>query len=332
MIAETVAAVMFVGVIAYAIFGGADYGAGVWDLFAGFGERGAAVRRQIDRSIGPVWEANHVWLIFVLVMLWSAFPRAFSAIMSTLFVPWSIVGLGIVFRGGAFVFRKSSDSYEQARLHGIVFAGASLVTPFFLGTIAGAVASGQVPIDDTGDRWESWTGPLSLIGGGLAVLVTAFAAAVLLAGDADVRGDGELADWFRRRALVAAVVTGAAALAAAITIETTAESESLASGLHGRAAPLIVLSAAGGALTIWGLLRRRFAIARVAAVVAVGSVVAGWGVAQYPDLLVDVATIDEVAGAPSTLRSLLVVSVAAALIVVPALAWLFRLASKPRWN
>jgi cytochrome d ubiquinol oxidase subunit II len=328
--ADLVAAAMFAGVVAYALFGGADYGAGVWDLTAGRSDLAARARRQIDRSIGPVWEANHVWLIFVIVMLWTGFPRAFSAIMTTLAVPWSLAGLGIVFRGGAFVFRKSSATYRQAQLHGAVFAASSVLTPFFLGAIAGAIASGRVPIDGSGDPLTSWTGPLSIVGGVLAVLVTAFLAAVLLTVDADRRGDAELSEWFRRRALVAAVVTGGAALAAAGTIEATAPS--LADGLHGAGAPLLVVSAVAGIATAAALARRRLAIARATAFVAVASVVTGWGVAQYPDVLVDVATIEDVAGAPVTMRMLLLVVLAAAVIVLPALVWLLRLVDQPRWK
>ena len=335
MVAEAVAVVTFVGVIASAVFGGADYGAGIWDLAAGTGERGARIRRQIDRSIGPVWEANHVWLIFVIVMIWSAFPRVFATLMTTLAVPWSLVGLGIVFRGGAFVFRKSSPSFAQARLHGVVFAGASLATPFFLGTIAGAIAGGRVPLDG-GDQWTSWTGPLSIVGGVLAVLVTVFAAGVLLTADAatadpaDLHGGREITEWFRIRSLVVAVVTGAAAIAAAVTIELTADS--LRDGLHGRAAPLIAASAIAGAVTIHGLRQRRYLQARIGAVAAVAAVVAGWGVAQYPDVLVDHATIDEVAGADATLTGLLIVAGVASITVLPALVWLLRLASRPSWN
>lgn len=330
MSAELVAAAMFAGVIAYALFGGADYGAGVWDLTAGRDDTAARVRRQIDRSIGPVWEANHVWLIFVIVMLWTGFPRAFSAIMTTLAVPWSLAGLGIVFRGGAFVFRKASPTYRQAQLHGAVFAASSVVTPFFLGTIAGAIASGRVPVDGGGDPLTSWTGPLSLVGGVLAVLVTAFLAAVLLTVDADRGGDADLSEWFRRRALVAAAVTGAAAVAAAATIETTAPS--LADGLHGAGAPLVATSVLAGIGTTVALLQRRLSFARIGAFVAVSSVVAGWGVAQYPDVLVDAATIDDVAGAPATMRMLLVVVASACVFVLPALVWLLRLVDQPRWK
>ena len=192
-IAEFAAALLFLGVVAYAILGGADFGSGVWDLLAGDAREGAHLRSQIDRSIGPVWEANHVWLIYVLVFLWTGFPTAFGAIMTTLFVPWLIVGLGIVLRGGAFAFRKFSSTVREAQLHGIVFAISSVVTPFFLGMIAGAIASGRVPADGQGDIWRSWTGPTSWVGGALAVLTVAFLAATFLAADADRGGRHELA-------------------------------------------------------------------------------------------------------------------------------------------
>ena len=149
-------------VVAYAILGGADFGSGVWDLLAGGAREGAHLRSQIDRSIGPVWEANHVWLIYVLVFLWTGFPTAFGAIMSTLFVPWLLVGLGIVLRGGAFAFRKFSSSIREAQLHGVVFATSSVITPFFLGMIAGAIASGRVPADGTGDVVSGTAADLAL--------------------------------------------------------------------------------------------------------------------------------------------------------------------------
>ena len=327
--ADAVAAILFAGVVVYAVFGGADYGCGLWDLTAGGVERGGRMRAQIDRSIGPVWEANHVWLIFVLVLLWSGFPRAFAAIMTTLAVPFALVGLGVVFRGGAFVFRKSSATPRQARLHGAVFALASVVTPFFLGTIAGAVAGGRVPLDG-GDPLRSWTGPLSLVGGALAVLACSFLAATLLASDADKAGDSELAAAFGRRALLSGTATGAVALGAALAIERAAPT--LAGGLHGRAAPLIALSGLGGLAALVDLRAGRWARARLGAFVAVGAVVIGWGVAQYPAMLVDVADIDELAGARATLVALVAVFVLAALVVVPALVWLYILVERPAWN
>ncbi len=329
-LSDVVAALLFVGVVAYAIFGGADFGSGVWDLTAGDAKQGAHVRAQIDRSIGPVWEANHVWLIYVLVFLWSAFPTAFAAIMNTLFVPWLLVGLGIVLRGGAFAFRKFSSTLREAQIHGAVFAASSLITPFFLGMIAGAIASGRVPLDERGDVWASWTGQTSWIGGALAVLTCTYLAGTFLAADAARSGNTRLADEIGGKALIAGLVTGVAALAAAVTLELDAES--LASGLHGRGLPLIVVSAVAGAFSVWRLRQRRWDRARVGAVIAVAAIVIGWGVGQYPDVLVDHAEIDEVIGARSTQWGLLIVFGFAAVTAVPALLWLFVLVNQDEWH
>jgi cytochrome d ubiquinol oxidase subunit II len=326
---DVVSVLLFVGVVAYAVFGGADFGSGVVDLLAGGDRAGAHVRAQIDRSIGPVWEANHVWLVYVLVFLWTAFPTAFGAIMTTLFVPWMLVGLGIVLRGGAFAFRKFSSSLTEARLHGIVFASSSLITPFFLGMIAGAVASGRVPADGTGDLWTSWTGPTSWIGGTLAVLTCTYLASTFLAADAARAGDEDLALRIGERTWWWGLATGAAAITAAVTLEIDAPT--LASGLHGRGVPLVAVSAVAGTVSLWRLRQRRWARARVGAVVAVAAIVIGWGVAQYPDLLVDELTLEEAAGARPTLVALIVVFGLAAVTAVPALVWLFVLVNQPEW-
>lgn len=329
-LADLIAALMFVGVVAYALFGGADFGSGVWDLLAGDAREGAHVRAQIDRSIGPVWEANHVWLIYVLVFMWTAFPTAFAAIMTTLEVPFALVGFGIVLRGGAFAFRKFSSSVFEARLHGIVFATSSVITPFFLGMIAGAIASGRVPAGGNGDAWTSWTGPTSWVGGLLAVLTCAFLAGTFLAADAERAGNHRLATEMGRRTLAAGALTGAVALAAAVTLEVDAAS--LASGLHGRGLALIVVSAIAGSISLLRLRQRRWARARIGAVVAVAAIVIGWGVGQYPDVLVDELTIDEAVGARSTQIGLVVVFAIAAVTAVPALAWLYVLVNTPAWN
>ena len=328
-LSDVIAALMFLGVVAYAVFGGADFGTGVWDLTAGNAEEGSALRSQIDRSLGPVWEANHVWLIYVFVFLWTAFPTAFVAIMNTLFIPWMLVALGIVLRGGAFAFRKFSTSYREAQLHGIVFAASSIITPFFLGMIAGAIASGRVPLDSSGDVWASWTGPTSWVGGTLAVLTCSFLAGTFLAADAARSGHTDIAARVGRRALWVGVVTGGVAIIAAITLELDAES--LAEGLHGRGLPLVIISAVAGGLSVWRLFQQRWDRARVGAVIAVASIVIGWGVGQYPDLLVDQAEISEVIGARSTQVGLLIVFGLAAVTAVPALAWLYVLVNGKRW-
>ncbi|MFW2334970.1 cytochrome d ubiquinol oxidase subunit II [Ilumatobacter sp.] len=327
---DAAAALLFVGVVAYAILGGADFGSGVWDLLAGDARQGAHLRSQIDRSIGPVWEANHVWLIYILVFLWTGFPTAFGAIMTTLFVPWLLVGLGIVLRGGAFAFRKFSSTVREARLHGAVFAVSSVLTPFVLGMIAGAIASGRVPAEGTGDVWSSWTGPTSWVGGLLAVMTVSFLAATFLAADADRGGRHELADTLGTNALWCGILTGPAALAATVAIELDAET--LADGLHSRGLPLVGLSAAGGMASLVLLKQRRWALARLTAVVAVASIVIGWGVAQYDWMLVDELTIAEAAGARPTLIGLIIVFGFAAITAVPAMLWLFVLVNQDDWQ
>lgn len=328
-LSDVVAALMFLGVVAYALFGGADFGTGVWDLTAGTGESGSHLRAQIDRSLGPVWEANHVWLIYVLVFMWTAFPTAFVAIMNTLFIPWMLVALGIVLRGGAFAFRKFSTGYREAQLHGVVFAASSVITPFFLGMIAGAIASGRVPLDEPGHVWSSWTGPTSWVGGTLAVLTCSFLAGTFLAADAARSGHTEVAEAVGRRAWWVGLVTGVAAIVAAVTLELDAQS--LASGLHGRGLPLILVSAVAGAISLYRLYQRRWARARVGAVIAVGAIVVGWGVGQYPDILVDHAEIADVIGARATQIGLLIVFALAAVTAVPALVWLYVLVNGKRW-
>lgn len=326
VVTDLVAASLFLGVLAYAIFAGADFGTGVWDLTAGDAERGGPMRALIDRAIGPVWEANHVWLIFVLVFLWTGFPAPFASVMETLFVPFSLAGAGIVARGSAFAFRKMAPTVAQARLYGALFALSSVVTPFLFGTIAGAIASGRVPIDGRGDRWSSWTGPTSLVGGALAVVTCAFLAAVFLTAEAARGEDPSLVERCRRQSLVAGVVAGVVALAGVLPLRNDAPT--LFDGLTGRALPLVVLSAVAGAAALAALVVRRFDLARLAAVLAVGAVVLGWGVGQWPWLLVDQVEVEEAAGASTTMWALLATVGLMAVVVVPALAYLYWLTQR----
>jgi len=321
---------MFAGVVAYAVLGGADFGSGFYDLTAGGATRGAELRTQVDHSIGPVWEANHVWLIYVLVTWWTAFPQAFAAAMSTLILPLLLALLGIVLRGAGFAFRKYSATLSQARLYGALFAGSSLIAPFFLGTAAGAIASGRVPAAGQGDLWSSWLNTTSLLVGVIAVATCAFLAGTFLTADALRAGRVELVEALRRRTIVVGAVTGTLVLVALVPI--ARDAPTLAEGLTGPAAPLIVTSILGGVATLTLLLRHRPGPARFSAVVAVASVTIGWGVAQYPWLLVDEVTISEAAGAPATLQALLVVAALAALVVLPPLTYLFRLTQTQSWT
>jgi cytochrome d ubiquinol oxidase subunit II len=321
--ADAVAGVLWLGATLYAVLGGADFGAGVWDLLAGGAERGQRPRALVDRAITPVWEANHVWLIFCLVALWTGFPAAFADVMSTLFVPLSLAALGIVLRGAAFAFRKTVQRLAGRRLLGATFALSSLLTPFFMGTAAGAIASGRVP----GDRLDSWLNGTSLVVGALFVATSAYLAAVFLVHDARRAGDPGLERYFARRALAAAAAAGALAAAALVALH--ADARFLFDGLvSGAGLPFAVASAACGAAALAQLARGRTRGTRPLAVAAVAAVVWGWGAAQHPDLLPGALTVEQAAAPSATLTALLVVFGAAALLVAPALALLFSLHQK----
>jgi cytochrome d ubiquinol oxidase subunit II len=322
------AVVLFVGVLAYSVLAGADFGAGFWDLTAGGAERGREPRHLIDASLAPVWEANHVWLIFVLVMLWTGFPTAFAAITTTLYVPLGLAALGIVLRGSGFAFRKVMVRTDQQRVTGAAFAASSVVTPFFLGTVAGGIASGRVPTAGHGDGLSSWVNPTSLLGGVLAVLACAFLAAVFLTAEARRRDEHDLEAWFRRRALVAAVVTGVVALAGIAVLR--ADSPRLFHNLLGRGLPLVLLSALCGLASVVLIRRAAPRVLQALAVTAVAAVVAGWGVAQYPFMLGTHLTIAAAAAPTATLVALTVVAVVAALLVGPSMGLLFVLAQRGR--
>ena len=322
--AEAVLTIMWVGLTAYALLGGADFGAGFWDLLAGGTARGRSPRRLIEHSIGPVWEANHVWLIFVLVVLWTSFPPAFAAIASTLYIPLTLAALGIIARGAAFAFRHSVDQLALQRLFGASFAFSSVTTPLFLGAIAGAVASGRVPPGiATGDVITSWLNPTSILGGVIAVGACAFLAAVYLCADAERHSDRELVEYFRTRAIVTAVLIGVIALGGIAVLH--ADAPQLFDGLISRGLPLIVTSAAAGIGSILLLARKRFGLARVAAALAVTAVIWGWGAAQYPYLLQPELTVQAAAAPGTTLRAMLISLVVGAILLVPSLAFLFTL-------
>ena len=328
--AVLVAAAMFVGVLAYALFGGADFGSGFYDLTAGSGWRGAELRTLIDHSIGPVWEANHVWLIYILVMWWTGFPTAFAAAMTTLFIPMMLALAGIVLRGAGFAFRKYAETYTQARLFGVIFAGSSLITPFFLGAVAGAIASGRVPAGGYGDPIRSWLNPTSVVGGCLAVATCAFLAGAFLTADAARGCSTALADQLRVRTLAVGVIAGLVVFAGLFPI--LRDAPTLSHGLRDRALPLLALAAIAGTATLVLIYRRRYRTARVFAVAAVATVVTGWGVGQFPWILVDGLTINEAAGAPATLAGLLVVIALAVVLVLPALTYLLWLTQSERWS
>jgi cytochrome d ubiquinol oxidase subunit II len=320
VLVDTALAVMWIGLTCYALFAGADFGAGVWDLFAGGPSRGARQRRVIEHSIGPIWEANHVWLIFVIVLLWACFSPVFAAVMSTLYVPLTLAALGIIARGAAFAFRKVSTELWQQRLFGASFALSSLLTPFFLGAVAGGVASGRVPAGlAEGDVITSWLNPTSALGGVLAVLTCAHLAAVYLCADVAREGDTELARAFARRAITTGLACGAVALAGIAVLH--ADAPELFHGLTHRALPLVVLSAVSGVAGLVLLATRHYLTARVTAALAVAAILWSWGAAQYPSMLVGSLTAPQAASHPSVLSPCLISLACGAALLLPSL-WL----------
>jgi cytochrome d ubiquinol oxidase subunit II len=323
------AAILFTGVLLYAVFGGADFGAGFWDLTAGGAERGRKPRALIDHSIGPVWEANHVWLIFCLVVAWTAFPAAFAAVMTSLYVPLGLAALGIVLRGSAFAFRKALVRTEQQRATGATFALSSVITPFFLGTVAGGIASGRVPEPGGTDPLSSWLTPTSALAGCFAVAICAYLSGVFLTGEARLQGDPDLEGWFRRRSILIAGAAGAVATAGIAVVRADAPHlfEQL---LGGPGLPFVVLSGVAGLAALFGLTRANPLVLRVLAVATVSFVVIGWGAAQYPYLLGDHLTISEAAAPDSTLRAVVAVFFVAGVLCLPSLGVLYLLQQRGR--
>jgi cytochrome d ubiquinol oxidase subunit II len=318
--------VLLLSLVAYAVFGGADFGAGFWDLTAGGPERGARARSVIERAIGPVWEANHVWLIFIFVLTWTAFPEAYASITLTLFVPLTIAALGIVLRGASFAFRKAVVALRFRRAFGGAFALSSVLVPYCMGAIAGGIASGRVPAGGkAGDPVDSWVNPTSIFAGVLAVAVTGYLAAVYLVWDAR-RLDEDMVDYFRRRAVVAAVVAAVTVVVGLFVLH--ADARYVFEGLTSRALPLVVLSAVCGAVALGLLVRDSARGARVAAAGAAAGVIGGWGVAQWPYLLPESLTVSAAAGPSGTMAALLVAVALAVLIVLPGLTLLYVLDRK----
>jgi len=323
-LAEAPIVLMLVGLAAYAVLGGADFGAGFWQLLGGRGERDRELREHAHHAMGPVWEANHVWLIFVLVVCWTAYPVAFGSITSTLAIPLFIGGIGIILRGTAYAMRSGAASPREERRIEIGFACSSILTPFALGAVIGGIASGRVPVGNAeGDLVTSWLNPTSIALGFIAIATSAYLAAVYLAADAVRVGKPELEEAFRKRALGMAVVAGAAAIVGLAVVRNDAPRiwDGLTSG-SGLVA--VILSALAGAATIAFVAGRRYGPARVTAATAVGAIVAGWGLAQRPQFLPGL-TIEQAAAGRSVLIATLVALGLGALILLPSLGLLYSL-------
>lgn len=322
-----VAGVGLLAVIAYAVLAGADFGGGVWDLFAR-GPRREQQRDAIAHAMGPVWEANHVWLIFVIVILFTAFPTAFAALSIGLYLPFHLVLLGIIMRGVAFVFRSYSPQSGRGLLRigqrrwGAIFGVASVVTPVLLGMCLGAISTGGLRVSDGEVEVASvppWLEPLAVMIGLLALGICAYLAAVYLATEAK----GALREDFRRRALLAGTVV--VALSVILLPLLIFSAPHLWAGLLSlRALPILVVGVGAALLSGWALLVRRFGLARVASVVQVACLLAGWGAAQYPYLIYPDVTLADAAAGPATLRFVLYSLPFGMALLLPSLWLLFR--------
>lgn len=315
---EAVAGVIVIALIVYALTGGADFGGGILDI-AARGPRAREQRQAIEAAIAPIWEANHVWLILVLVLLFVGFPEAFAVISTWLFVPIMLLVFGIVIRGAAFTFR-TYDVHEDGvqRRWGRVFSSASVLAPLMLGVVVGSLARGDAGPADRG--WFSWISPFPLVTGIFAVSLFAFLAAVYLT----VETTGELQEDFRRRALWAGVAVFA--LAAVTGLASSVEAPLVFAGLTRRwfSLPLqgaTALAATGAFAALW---TRRFRLARLAAALQVALIVLGWAASQHPWLLVPDITIQAAAAPHRTLVLLLGALAAGTVVLLPSLYLLFR--------
>ena len=325
MLAEIPMVFILIGLAAYVVLAGADFGAGFWTLVSGGGRSSpVAIRDHAWHALGPVWEANHVWLIFVLVVCWTAYPVAFGSITSTLAVPLFIALLGIILRGTAYAVRGQLEAARGQRAIERVFALSSVLTPFALGTVAGAIATGRVPVGNArGDLLSSWLNPTSVTIGVLAVATSSYLAAVYLAADARRLGEQDLERDFRSRALWAGVAAGVLALAGLVVLR--AEGGRIWSGLSSGAGLVLVgVSAAAGLLTLVLVWRSHFGPARASAALAVAAIVAGWAVAQRPFFLPGL-TVRQAAAGRSTLIAVVIGVAVGAVVLVPSLVLLFGL-------
>jgi cytochrome bd ubiquinol oxidase subunit II len=321
--AVVVGIALFATMAAYALFAGADFGGGIWDLLAGGTDRGRRPRTAIDASVTPVWEGNQTWIVLGIVFVFTAWPGAFAAIMTSLFVPLSLALLGILLRGIGFSFRHEAGSVRSEQLAGALFAASSLLAPFFLGVTVGAVATGRVRTDSVGNVASAWVNPTALTTGALFVVACAYVSAVYLVGDSHRRGDEEMVRYFSRRAVAAGVVTGAVAGLNLVFLHGNAPY--VFHRLMSSALPLVIVSVVAGAAALVLILLRRVWLLRISAGIAVSAVVAAWGYAQYPYVLPTSLSLRAGSAPTASLNAEVVVMAMAAVFVAPAFVYLYAL-------
>lgn len=317
--------VLWLALIAYAVLGGADFGAGIWDLFA-VGKQRHRQRQLINQAIGPVWEANHVWLIFLIVGLFTVFPSAFAAFTVALFLPLTIALVGIVLRGAAFIFRtyELDESSRSADIWSRIFSTTSLIAPFFLGASAAAVASGQLVGPDGVARanfGSAWLSPFALTIGVMAVTLCASLAATYLTQEAHQHGEADLARVYRVRALISGALT--AVLGALGLLLSPAQAPQLWEGMFARALPVVIVTMLIGLATPVLLYLRRYRLARLMIILETAFLLGSWGLSQYPYLIPPYVTIANAANDPSVILALLISICVGMAILLPSLYYLF---------
>ncbi|MGH2494770.1 MAG: cytochrome d ubiquinol oxidase subunit II [Ktedonobacteraceae bacterium] len=332
-LAYVMLAILWLALIAYAVLGGADFGAGFWDLLY-IGNKDVSKRRHefINHALGPVWEANHVWLIFLIVGLFTAFPSVFSTLSIVLFLPFTLALIGIVLRGAAFIFRvygTRNDKYG-AIIWGGVFSFASIITPFILGASAAAVASGRIRItsniqaDMTGSTWLT---PFAIVVGLMAVALCAVLSSVYLSVEAEQAQDKELEDAFRLRAIIAGAVT--AVLGALGLYLSTSEDPLLWQGLLGHAIPVVIATMIVGLATAVALFTRHYRIARLLVIIETAGLLGSWGISQLPYLIPPDVTVESAANSPEVLEVLLIGTIIGMALLLPSLYYLFSVFKLP---
>lgn len=325
-----IAGVMVASLVLYALLGGADYGGGVWDLFA-FGKRAREQRMLIAEAIGPVWEANHVWLILVIVILFTAFPPAFAVIATALHIPITLLLIGIVLRGTSFTFRSYDVQRDDVqRRWSLVFSVASIITPVLLGIILGAIASGTIRVENgvvsTG-FFRTWLAPFPFAVGFFAIALFAFLAAVYLTLETQVR---ELQEDFRARALVAGVAVGLLALIVFVLAEKGAPTVRAGISRSWWALGLHIFTAVFATGAFYALWTKKYRLARICAASQVTLILLGWAFAQFPHLVEPDITITSAAAPPITLELLLIALVLGAVLLFPSYYYLFRIFKTPQ--
>lgn len=325
MLELSIAIAILLSLIMYALMGGADFGGGVWDLLA-TGPRAEKQRKLIAEAIGPIWEANHVWLILVVVLLFTGFPSAFSSMMNALHIPLTAMLIGIVLRGSAFIFRKYDSKRDSVqRRWSRVFGISSVITPLFQGITLGALATGQIRVANglvTTGFFAGWTTLFALTCGVFALGLFAFLAACYLA--FETQDEPELAEDFRKRALWSGLVLGP--ISGVVYLSARSGAPALFRGLTNWWAPALLtatsLCAVGALFALW---QRRYTLARNAAIAQVTLILVGWSAAQYPNLVTPDITVMNSHAPAITLRLLVWALGLGALLLLPSLIFLFRL-------